>query len=93
MKPDGSGVVTDGVAMIVNPFDEIGVEEALRIKEKNAPCDVVILTVGPKEAAQQVRAALAMGADRGILVQHDGALDPDAIARLLRRYVLTEGGT
>ena len=70
--------------MIVNPFDEIAVEEALRIKEKNAPCDVVILSVGPKEAATQIRAALAMGADRGIMVQHDGALDPDAVARLLK---------
>jgi electron transfer flavoprotein beta subunit len=84
VKPDGSGVVTDGVAMIVNPFDEIAVEEALRLKEKNPPSEVVVLTVGSKDATAQVRQALAMGADRGILVLHDGPVDPDAVARLLK---------
>jgi len=88
IKPDGSGIVTDGINMIVNPFDEIAVEEALRIKEK-AGGEVVIVTIGPKDATQQVRAALAMGADRGILIEADD-LDPDAVAHVLMKVVENE---
>lgn len=83
VKPDGSGVVTDGVNMIVNPFDEIAVEEALRLKEKHSG-EVVVLSIGSKDTATQIRAALAMGADRGILVTQDGAVDSDAAARLIK---------
>ncbi|MEW5852524.1 MAG: electron transfer flavoprotein subunit beta/FixA family protein [Myxococcota bacterium] len=83
VKPDGSGVVTDGVNMIVNPFDEIAVEEALRLKEKHGG-EVVVLSLGTKDATTQIRAALAMGADRGILVVVDGALDSDGAARAIK---------
>lgn len=84
VKPDGSGVQTDGINMIINPFDEIAVEEALRIKDKNAGTEVVVLSVGPKDATKEIRNALAMGADRGILVIQDGAVDPDAAARIIK---------
>jgi len=84
VKPDGSGVVTDGVNMIVNPFDEIAVEEALRLKEKHQG-EVVVLSMGSKDSTAQIRAALAMGADRGILVVQDGAIDSDAAARILAK--------
>lgn len=84
VKPDGSGVVTDGVNMIVNPFDEIAVEEALRLKEKHTG-EVVVLSIGSKDATSQIRSALAMGADRGILVGHDGPLDSDAAARIIQK--------
>jgi electron transfer flavoprotein beta subunit len=83
VKPDGSGVVTDGVNMIVNPFDEIAIEEALRLKEKHGG-EVVVLSVGSKDCSTQIRAALAMGADRGVLVTQDGYLDPDAAARIVK---------
>ncbi|MBI5493799.1 MAG: electron transfer flavoprotein subunit beta/FixA family protein [Deltaproteobacteria bacterium] len=83
VKPDGSGVVTDGVNMIVNPFDEIAVEESLKLKEKNGG-EVVVLSIGTKDTTTQIRAALAMGADRGILVLADGSVDPDAAARLIK---------
>jgi len=85
IKPDGQGVVTEGINMIVNPFDEIAVEEALRIKEK-ASAEVVVLSIGPKDAAQQIRSALAMGADRGILVEA-ADLDSDAVATIMAKVV------
>ena len=69
MKPDGSGVVTDGVKMSINPFDEIALEEALRIRERNLAGEVIAVSIGPAEAQQQLRTALAMGADRAMLVQ------------------------
>lgn len=89
LKPDQSGIVTDGVNMIVNPFDEIGVEEALRQKEKHGG-EVVIVSIGTGDSVQQIRSALAMGADRGILVKHDGDLDPWGAARLLQKVVEKE---
>ncbi|MBN2358922.1 MAG: electron transfer flavoprotein subunit beta/FixA family protein [Deltaproteobacteria bacterium] len=89
IKPDGSGVVTDGINMIVNPFDEIAVEEALRLKEKGGGAEVVVLSIGPKDAAQQIRSALAMGADRGILVE-SGELDSDAVSAILAGVVNKE---
>ena len=69
VKPDGTGVATDGVKMSINPFDEIAIEEALRIKEAGNASEVVVVTIGPTEAQQQLRTALAMGSDRAILVE------------------------
>ena len=89
LKPDKSGIVTDGVNMIINPFDEIGVEEALRLKEKHGG-EVVIVSIGTSDAIQQIRSALAMGADRGILVKHEGALDSNGAARILQKVVEKE---
>ena len=71
VKPDGSGVATDGVKMSINPFDEIAIEEALRIKEAGNATQVVVVTIGSNDAQQQLRTALAMGADRAILVESD----------------------
>ena len=86
LKADKSGIVTDGVNMIMNPFDEIGVEEALRQKEKHGG-EVVVVTIGTNDSVAQLRSALAMGADRAILVKHDGALDSFAVAKVLAKVV------
>ncbi len=83
---DGSGYVKDGVKWVVNPFDEIAVEESLRLKEKHGG-EVVVVSVGPADAAQQVRQCLAMGADRGVLVKHDGDVDSDAAARAIAKII------
>jgi electron transfer flavoprotein beta subunit len=90
VKPDGSGVVTDGVKMSINPFDEIALEEALRIKEKGAAEEVVVATVGPADCQQQLRTALAMGADRALHVQADGVIEPLVAARALLKLVEKE---
>jgi electron transfer flavoprotein beta subunit len=82
VKPDGSGVVTDGVKMSINPFDEIALEEALRIKERNLASEVIAISIGPQEAQQQLRTALAMGADRAILVQTDAGVEPLTAAKV-----------
>ena len=76
VKPDGSGVMLDGVKMSVNPFDEIALEEALRIKERVGNIEVVAVSIGVADTQQQLRTALAMGADRAILVQTDTAVEP-----------------
>jgi electron transfer flavoprotein beta subunit len=76
VKPDGSGVMLDGVKMSVNPFDEIALEEALRIKERGSNIEVVAVSIGVADTQQQLRTALAMGADRAILVQSDSAVEP-----------------
>ena len=76
VKPDGSGVMLDGVKMSVNPFDEIALEEALRIKERGTNVEVIAVSIGIADAQQQLRTALAMGADRAILVQTDAAIEP-----------------
>jgi electron transfer flavoprotein beta subunit len=81
VKPDGSGVMLDGVKMSVNPFDEIALEEALRIKERGAGIEVVAVSIGVADTQQQLRTALAMGADRAILVQSDVAVEPLTAAR------------
>jgi electron transfer flavoprotein beta subunit len=86
IKGDGSGIILDNIKMVVNPFCEIAVEEALRIKEKQGG-EVVIMTVGPKVGDQQVRNALAMGADRGILVEAPENLDSLAVAKVLAKVV------
>jgi electron transfer flavoprotein beta subunit len=90
VKPDGSGVVTDGVKMSINPFDEIALEEALRIKEKGLADEVVVATIGPADCQQQLRTGLAMGADRALHVQTDAAIEPLVAARILHRLAEKE---
>ncbi len=82
VKPDGGGVMLDGVKMSVNPFDEIALEEALRIKERGANIEVLAVSIGVADAQQQLRTALAMGADRAILVQSDVAVEPLTAAKV-----------
>jgi electron transfer flavoprotein beta subunit len=90
VKPDGSGVVTEGLKMSINPFDEIALEEALRIREKGNAQEVVLVTIGPEDAQQQLRTGLAMGADRAILVQTTAELEPLAAARVLNQIIARE---
>jgi electron transfer flavoprotein beta subunit len=90
VKPDGSGIVTDNIKWVVNPFDEIAVEEALRIKEKVAGSEVVLVSVGSKVVQEQLRTGLAMGADRAILVVAEDGLEPLAVAHVLQKIVDTE---
>jgi electron transfer flavoprotein beta subunit len=90
VKPDGTGVITDGVKMSINPFDEIALEEALRIKEKGGAEEVVVATVGPADCQQQLRTALAMGADRALHIQADGVVEPLVAARALLKLVEKE---
>ena len=90
VKSDGTGVVTDGVKMSINPFDEISLEEALRMRERGEAAEIVAVCIGPDDAQQQLRTALAMGADRAILVKHDGPVDPLMAARTLHAIVQKE---
>ncbi len=90
VKSDGSGVETDGVKMSINPFDEIALEEALRIKESGGASEVVVVSVGATEAQQQLRTGLAMGADRAILITTDEAPDVLSCARALLEIVNRE---
>jgi electron transfer flavoprotein beta subunit len=90
VKADGTGVETANVKMSMNPFDEIGVEEAVRLKEKGLASEIVAASCGPAACQEQIRTALAMGADRGILVEHDGVLEPLAVAKLLKALVAKE---
>jgi electron transfer flavoprotein beta subunit len=90
VKADGSGVETANVKMSMNPFDEIAVEEAVRLKEKGAATEIVAVSCGPAACQEQIRTALAMGADRGILVQHDEVLEPLAVAKILKALVAKE---
>jgi electron transfer flavoprotein beta subunit len=87
---DGTGVVKDGVKMSINPFDEIAVEEALRMKERGNATEVVVVSIGPEAAQQQLRTALAMGADRAILYQSDEEIQPLAAARGLLAVIQAE---
>jgi electron transfer flavoprotein beta subunit len=87
VKPDGAGVVTDGVKMSINPFDEIALEEALRIKERGLVNEVIAVGIGPADAQQQLRSALAMGADRALLVQVDGPVASLTTARVFLKLV------
>jgi len=87
---DGAGIVTDNVKWVINPFDEIAIEEALRIKEKAAGSEVVLVSIGQKNAQEQLRTGLAMGADRAVLVLSDAALEPLAVARVLQKLAETE---
>ncbi len=91
VKADGTGVETANVKMSMNPFDEIAVEEAVRLKEKGVATEIVAVSCGPTACQEQIRTALAMGADRGILVEHDGVLEPLAVAKLLKAIIAKEG--
>ena len=84
VKPDGTGVDLSNVKMSMNPFDEIAVEEAIRLKEKGAATEVVAVSIGPAKAQETLRTALAMGADRAILIQTDDEVEPLAVAKLLK---------
>ena len=90
VKADGTGVDLANVKMSMNPFDEIAVEEAIRLKEKGAATEIVAISIGPQQAAETIRTALAMGADRGILVKTDGPTEPLAVAKILRGIVAEE---
>jgi len=90
VKPDGTGVVTDGVKMSINPFDEIALEEALRIKEKGGATEVVVVSIGPADTQQQLRTGLAMGADRAILVQTEAPIEPLAAAKVFLKLIEKE---
>ena len=90
VRPDGSGIVTDNVKFVINPFCEIAVEEALRIKEKRADAEVIVLSIGGKESQEQLRTALAMGSDRAILVLVDGPQDPATAAAVMHKIVEQE---
>jgi electron transfer flavoprotein beta subunit len=91
VKSDQSGVETSGVKMSMNPFDEIAVEEAIRLKEKGIATEVIAVSLGVTQCQETLRTALAMGADRGILVETDVALEPLAVAKLLKAVVEKEG--
>jgi len=99
VKPDGSGIATEGVKMSINPFDEIALEEALRIREGGAAEEIVVASIGPADCQQQLRTALAMGADRALLVETaaggaapagHGELEPSTIARVFLALVKRE---
>jgi electron transfer flavoprotein beta subunit len=84
VKPDGSGVELAGVKMSMNPFDEIAVEEAIRLKEAGKVSEIVAVSIGPQQAGETIRIALAMGADRGILVKVEAPVEPLAVAKILK---------
>ena len=93
VKPDGTGVELANVKMSMNPFDEIAVEEAIRLKEKGIATEIIAVSIGPTKSQETIRTALAMGADRGILVETpDGAIvEPLSVAKLLKAIVAAEG--
>jgi electron transfer flavoprotein beta subunit len=90
VKTDGSGVELANVKMSMNPFDEIAVEEAIRLKEAGKATEIVAVSIGTAQAAETIRTALAMGADRGILVKADGIVEPLAVAKILKGVVDAE---
>ncbi len=90
IKSDGSGVELANVKMSMNPFDEIAVEEALRLKEAGKATEVVAVSIGPAQASETIRTALAMGADRGILVKTETLVEPLAVAKILKGIVAEE---
>jgi electron transfer flavoprotein beta subunit len=90
VKADQTGVDLANVKMSMNPFDEIAVEEAVRLKEKGVATEIVVVSIGPAQAQETIRTALAIGADRGILIQHDAAVEPLAVAKLLAGVVAEE---
>ena len=90
VKADGSGVELANVKMSMNPFDEIAVEEAIRLKEAGKATEIVAISIGPAQAAETIRTALAMGADRGILVKTETSVEPLAVAKILKAIVETE---
>src|ERR687895_2497293 len=90
VRPDGSGVELANVKMSMNPFDEIAVEEAIRLKEQGKASEIVAVSLGPQQATETIRTALAMGADRGILVKTDQQVEPLAVAKILRVIIDAE---
>jgi electron transfer flavoprotein beta subunit len=90
VKPDGSGVDLANVKMSMNPFDEIAVEEAIRLREAGKATEIVAVSIGPQQASETIRTALAMGADRGILVKTDTTAEPLAVAKILKALVEAE---
>src|SRR5579871_5911004 len=90
VRPDGSGVELANVKMSMNPFDEIAIEAALRLKEAGKATEVVAASIGPAQAAETIRTALAMGADRGVLVKAEGAVEPLAVAKILKAIAAAE---
>ena len=90
VKADGSGVELANVKMSMNPFDEIAVEEAIRLKEAGKATEIVAVSIGPQQASETIRTALAMGADRGILVKTDAQVEPLGVAKILKALVDTE---
>ncbi|HBJ93200.1 electron transfer flavoprotein subunit beta/FixA family protein [Ponticaulis sp.] len=90
VKPDQSGVDLANVKMSMNPFDEISVEEAVRLKEAGTATEVVVVSIGPQQCQETLRTALAMGADRGILIKTDDKVEPLAVAKLLKAVVAEE---
>ena len=90
VKPDQTGVDLANVKMSMNPFCEIAVEEAIRLKEKGVATEIVAVSIGPAQAQETIRTALAMGADRGILIQTDETVEPLAVAKLLKAVVEEE---
>jgi electron transfer flavoprotein beta subunit len=91
VKADGSGIELANVKMNINPFDEIAVEEAIRLKEAGKADEVVVVSIGPAQAQETLRTAMAMGADRAILIKSEGTVEPLAVAKLLRGVVEAEG--
>lgn len=89
VKPDGSGIVTDNVKYVINPFDEIAIEEALRIKEKLSG-EVILISIGAKVVTEQLRTGLAMGADRAVLILCEQELDSLAVARVFAKLIENE---
>ncbi len=91
VRADGSGVETANVKFSMNPFDEIAVEEAVRLKEAGATAEIIVVSIGPAQAQETLRSALAMGADRAILIQTEDAVEPLAVAKLLTAVARREG--
>jgi electron transfer flavoprotein beta subunit len=90
VKQDGTGVELANVKMSMNPFDEIAVEEAIRLKEAGKATEIVAVSIGPQQATETIRTALAMGADRGVLVKVDQAVEPLAVAKILKGIIEAE---
>jgi electron transfer flavoprotein beta subunit len=90
VKADGSGVELSNVKMSMNPFDEIAVEEAIRLKEAGKASEIVAVSIGPQQAGETIRTALAMGADRGILVKAEATVEPLAVAKILKGIAVAE---
>ncbi len=90
VKPDGSGIDLTNLKMAMNPFDEISVEEALRLKEAGLAREVVAVSIGPAKAEETLRTALAMGADRGVLIETDAVVEPLAVAKILKKVAAAE---
>lgn len=90
VKSDGTGVDLANVKMSMNPFDEISIEEAVRLKEAGTATEIVVVSIGPQQAQETIRTALAMGADRGILVKTDANVEPLAVAKILKAIAAEE---